>query len=358
MMTTSFDATLDLSILESGLEYGVDLVFEGASAAATVHVYAGPGLRGGALARITTDRALDVRWMDRFEVRSRSGGLAGPGTVLLPDSPDPKKLKSAKRLILLERLSKGEKEMILALAEERGIHGLRDGEIIEFCRLSGARVESLARLLEEDDEVRILSFSPLFLVSRSALDFLRERIIDFLARFHQGHPDRKGVEREKIAKRFGPPDKILSLVIRTLEKSGRLRSEGDLVWLADFQFLLRPEDEEVLGRLETMVYKGEFAAASLEDIRRELRLSERRLQTLLSVLTERKKIVEGKDGFLLHSKWLDDIVKTIRESGKRELTVAEFKVLTGLSRKYTIPLLEFLDEMGVTRRRGSVRDIL
>ncbi|MBS1226486.1 MAG: Elongation factor SelB, winged helix, partial [Candidatus Aminicenantes bacterium] len=59
-----------------------------------------------------------------------------------------------------------------------------------------------------------------------------------------------------------------------------------------------------------------------------------------------------------HSKWLDEIVRKIRGSGRRELTVADFKAMTGLSRKYSIPLLELLDSMGVTRRKGSVRDIL
>jgi len=51
-------------------------------------------------------------------------------------------------------------------------------------------------------------------------------------------------------------------------------------------------------------------------------------------------------------------VAKLRASGRRELTVADFKALTGLSRKYAIPLLELLDEMGVTRRKGAVRDIL
>ena len=248
--------------------------------------------------------------------------------------------------------------MILALAEEKGIRGVRGADIDDFCGLDRDRVEGLARALEEADEIRILSFSPLFLVSQSALDFLREKVTEFLTRYHARHPDEKGPTTAKIAARFDPPEKILALVLRALEKSGRLRSEGDVVWLADFRIPLRPEDEEVLSKLETILYRGEFASASLEDLRRELRLSEKRLQALLTVLLERNKIVKGRDGFLLHSRWLDDIVKTIRESGKKELSIAEFKAMSGLSRKYAIPLLEFLDEMGVTRRKGSVREIL
>ncbi len=107
-----------------------------------------------------------------------------------------------------------------------------------------------------------------------------------------------------------------------------------------------------------MVLTGELGSASQDDIRAQLKLTPGTFQTLLSVLAERKKIVEGFDGFILHARWLDEIIGKIRGSGKRELTVADFKAMTGLSRKYSIPLLELLDSMGVTRRKGSVRDIL
>jgi selenocysteine-specific elongation factor len=79
---------------------------------------------------------------------------------------------------------------------------------------------------------------------------------------------------------------------------------------------------------------------------------------MLSLLIERKKIVQGKDGLILHSRWLDKIISRIKKFGKRELTVADFKEMTGLSRKYAIPLLELLDQVGVTRRKGSLREIL
>ena len=151
---------------------------------------------------------------------------------------------------------------------------------------------------------------------------------------------------------------MLRLALKSLVREGTVSLERQTVRLADFRIPLTPQDEEVLKRLEEMFLKGEFQSVSLEDIRTRFHLSPQKLQTLLAVLTEREKIVEGRDGFIVHSKWLDEIVDRLRESGRRELTVAEFKSMTGLSRKYAIPLLELLDEMGVTRRRGSVRDIL
>ena len=104
--------------------------------------------------------------------------------------------------------------------------------------------------------------------------------------------------------------------------------------------------------------KGDFRLFSFEDLRRHFHITTQKLDWMLSLLTERKKIIQGKDGLILHSQWLDEVVQNLKESGKKEMTIAEFKKMTGLSRKYAIPLLELLDQMRVTRRKGSVREIL
>ena len=82
------------------------------------------------------------------------------------------------------------------------------------------------------------------------------------------------------------------------------------------------------------------------------------MEKLLALLVERKSVVQGKDGFYVNSVWLDELVAKLRARESKEFTVAEFKDMTGLSRKYSIPLLELLDEMGVTRRKGNSREIL
>jgi selenocysteine-specific elongation factor len=128
--------------------------------------------------------------------------------------------------------------------------------------------------------------------------------------------------------------------------------------LPSHEAALSPQEEKILQSLEEMCYRGEFQSVSLDEVRRRFRLSRERLEKLLSLLTERKKIIQGPEGLFIHAHWLDDIIDRMRALGKKEMTVAEFKALTGLSRKYAIPLLELLDQMGVTRRRGPVREIL
>jgi 3-methyladenine DNA glycosylase Mpg len=66
---------------------------------------------------------------------------------------------------------------------------------------------------------------------------------------------------------------------------------------------------------------GQGRSVSLESIRKEFRLSAERLDRLLSILVEREKVIQGPEGQLVHSLWLDEIVRRVRALGKKELSV-------------------------------------
>ena len=358
MKAPAFDAVLDFPLGKDGAGLRAEAVFLGGAVAARFTEYAVPGRQTVPFVRVVAAGPIDVKWGDPFEVRTADAGTLGRGTCLYPGSPPADELKLSKRKSLLQRFALGERDMLLGLAELGGLKGLRGDDVALFSRLARPRLEALARALEEEGRVRILAFSPLFLVSQDSLDFLRGRIVSFLTQYHKAHPGQRGAPLEKIEKRFEAPRPVLVLALRFLGKEGRALEEGGVVRLPDFRIPLTGADEETLAALEQMVLSGQIGSVTLDDIRAQFKLSPGKLQTLLAVLMERKTIVEGLDGFILHSRWLDDIVRRVRASGKRELTVADFKAMTGLSRKYSIPLLELLDSIGVTRRKGSVRDIL
>jgi len=358
MRAPAFDAVLDFPLDKARPELRAVAVFLGERVPVQIADYGFAGRKEAPFVRVHPSAPFEVRWSDPFEVRTEGGEILGHGSCLYPSSPSPDELKPARRKALLAKLALGEKDMLRALTEAGGLEGLQGGRLASFTRLSASRAEGLARALESEGRLRILAFAPLRLVSQGSLDYLRQRIESFVARYHKSHPSQRGAPVEKVEKRFGAPRTVLMLALRLLAKEGRAVEESGIVRLTDFRIPLTAAEEGTLARLEDMVLSGELGSVSLEDIRDRLKLTPAKLQTLLAVLAERKKIVDGVDGFILHARWLDEIVRKVRGSGRRELTVAEFKAMTGLSRKYAIPLLELLDSMGVTRRKGSVRDIL
>ena len=313
---------------------------------------------GGRFARFDAELEAPVKWGDAFEILSPGGVRLGSGTVLHPDPPEAKRPRPERRLELLRRLKNGGADMLLAFAEEKGVHGLRAADLEARSRLPAAEVEELARGLEEAGRIRILSFDPLFLVARDSLDFLEARILEFVGDYHERQPGRSGAPLEEVRTRFGVSGPVLRLATSGLVRRGRLRLEDGAACLPGFRIPLTSEEETVLADLERLAYEGEFYARGLEEIRKKFRLTPSRFETLLTVLAERKKFIRGKDGFYLSAQWLDEVIAKVRGHAGPELSVADFKALTGLSRKFSIPLLELLDEKGVTRRVGASRVVV
>ncbi len=361
METSCFDAAVKFKspITESPLR--VRLCRKGAEIPASFYLYQEERVRMDkpAIVQVHSSKPLSLKWKDAFAYKGPEGGeVWGEGVVLdpAPERITPRRMK--RRMRFLERLQGDEQQMLLAVAEYRGTQGVWEKDILNFSPLAHESILKHAIELESDGCIRILGFSPLFLISQKSFVFLSKQILGYLKRYHEHHPERIGAPKAKIQKRFDLHPRVLSLTLKSLNQDGQVVEKGDFVALSHFKMTLLPEEKKIVARLEDMLLKGEFHSVSLGELQKTLRLSAGRLQKIMLILVERQKIVFGKDGYILHSRWLDDIVSKVRKSGKKELTVSEFKDMTGLSRKYAIPLLELLDQMGITRRRGPNREIL
>jgi len=249
-------------------------------------------------------------------------------------------------------------EVLLGLAGDKGLQGIHEKDMKVLLPLDLDGLQALAQKLEAEGKLRILSFSPLFCVARESVDFLGDKILPHIRDFHGKHPKENGIPLEKLKKRFVIPDQILLLTLKILVHEGKLKQADDGYAVSGFVRELPPREEIILARLEAMWLEGGLRAIAFKDLREAQDLTPQKLQVLVDILIERKKVVQSKEGFFVHASWLDDVVAKIRANGRKELNVSDFKTLTGLSRKFAIPLLELLDEKGVTRRRGATREIL
>jgi selenocysteine-specific elongation factor len=361
METRFFDALINIPPVGSKKSLDAKMIFQGKTIPASFQFYgqAQKEKTGLYYVRGKANHPLPLKWKDRFGLGlTGKGGLRGKGLVINPFSEKVSGKKIKRRLSFLKSLQGDEKEMLFALAQEKGLKGLGEKEIVDFSSLPRKLLLALVQELEAEGKIRILSFSPLFILSQAYFGFLCQKILVFLESFHKKHPEQAGATLDRIKKRFNFPERILSLALKYLSRAGAIKEVDGSFSLSAFKITLSPEEEKVLKKLEEMSFKGEFRSVSLQELQDRFRLSLSRLNRMLSLLIERKKVVQGKDGFFIHSRWLDQIIWRMKESGKTELTVSDFKKLTGLSRKYAIPLLELLDQMGVTRRKGPSRVIL
>jgi len=360
MKTQRFDAVLPSNLREKVGPHAL-LTHAARRCRADVRFYLSPALNGCSIEflQLLPNRPVDTRWGEEWDLWDPDGTtLWGRLRVVDPDAPKLSRRPSRRRLEILAALSRGEKEMMLALTESKGVHGLTENEIERFASLPPKSGLRWAQELEAEGRIKILSFSPLFLLAESSYIHLCDRILTHIETQHRAKPDLIGISVPMLRARFRVPERILWLALKRLEREDRIQRRGDRILPPDLRIAVSPEEERLLTELEELSLKGELKRLSLEEIRKRFRLSGAKWDRLLVLLIERKKVVQGLDGFLIHSQWLDAIISRLRSLGRREITIAEFKSLTNLSRKYAIPLLELLDQLGITRRSGSKREIL
>jgi selenocysteine-specific elongation factor len=258
----------------------------------------------------------------------------------------------------MKQRASGDAETLLALVRANGLRGVHESRMTTALPLSPSEMEALAQNLEAEGVVRILSFSPLFVVSRESVDFFRGKIVAAVARHHEAHPEDSGILVERLRKRFDVPTRVFLLAMKALLHEGVLRQEGDGLALKDFVRRLPPRDERLLERLETGWDEIGRPILSQGEIQERLAVRPPTLAKLIKVLIDRRRILAFGEGLFVRAGWLDGIIAKVRDMKRTELTVSDFKTITGLSRKYAIPLLELLDDQGITRRRGASRDIV
>jgi len=308
---------------------------------------------------VSLSTPLDLKWQDDFSLKlPRGRNKMGTGTVLNPFADGAKRNKKTKPEAFLAGLNGTKEDMIISLAAKHGSQGILEHDVLQFSRLTAVELGEIVSELEIKGRVRILSFSPLSFLEKASFEFICNKLKAYIEKSHVQNPDKIGLTEKQLHEKFALPQRVMALALKSLQAAGKIKLLSDRYIPGHFQVSILPEEEILLQEMEKLSREGEFRSISLQEFQHKFKLTAAKLDRLLTILTEQKKIVQAQDGFYLHSEWLEGIIAKLRNSGIKELSVGEFKTITGLTRKYAIPLLELLDQMGVTRRHGSTHEIL
>jgi selenocysteine-specific elongation factor len=199
---------------------------------------------------------------------------------------------------------------------------------------------------------------------------LFERMIDAavaeVEEFHRREPLARGMARELLRERLfarAAPE-IFRAALGRAEERGRLVAERELVRSSGHSLELSPADAELRDRLEGVYREAGLEAPALEEALAKVSGGRREhARKIFQLLVTAGTLVRVREDLFFHGAALDRLVAALRDYGARHeperlIDVAAFKELTGVSRKYAIPLLEYFDRERVTRRAGEKRIIL
>jgi selenocysteine-specific elongation factor len=325
---------------------------------ARVRVMEGPAVTVAApgLVQLRLEQPVVAGRRDRLVIRSYSPATTIGGAVVLDPLP-PK--RRARDRGALERLRAAGADLGVAAAcmvAESGARGLDAATLV--ARLT-APVNLVVEALGRQPEIVALGDPPAAYLTRVALDELGQAAGLELERFHREHPLRPAMPREELRRRAfaRSPEEAFGPALSALERAGRIRLMPDSVALADHSVTLTGPEAEARDRLLREAHAAGLAGLDLAA--RTLAADGQVAERVAKVLAEEKLLLRV-GGFLVHHEHLDALKQEVRQRWPpgSHLDVAAFKDLTGLTRKFVIPLLEFLDRERVTRRSGADRLVL
>lgn len=203
------------------------------------------------------------------------------------------------------------------------------------------------------------------LIARRVFEDLKRQIIEEIQAHHRREPLARGLPKEVLRERFfgGSSPDFFRAMIAELETAGSLVGEKEIVRLREHTLALSPEDARLRNALEAAYLEAGLAAPSVaEAMTRSGVASSQHGRRILQLLIDSGSLVKVHGDMFFHRDVLEDLVRRLSEyaasNSDRSIDVAAFKGLTGISRKYAIPLLEYLDRQRITRREGERRVIL
>jgi selenocysteine-specific elongation factor len=134
--------------------------------------------------------------------------------------------------------------------------------------------------------------------------------------------------------------------------------EGETVRLASHRVALKQDEEQAVGKIEELFRAGGLAVPSTPEVLAKSGVEAARARSLLQILLRNRKLVRVGEDLIYHASAIEQLRGMLAGKKGVRFSVAEFKDWTGVSRKYAIPLLEFLDREHVTRREGDSRVVV
>jgi len=203
-------------------------------------------------------------------------------------------------------------------------------------------------------------------ISSAAFDEVNRQVAAEVAAHHQREPLSRGLSKEILRERFfaGASAETFRAMMVELEKRGSFVVEKEIVRLREHTRKLSDDDAQVQDSLEKIYRDAGLSAPSLADVftKAGLKPADARGRKILQLLIDSGALVKVHGEMFFHRSALDELVKKLRAHAQqktdRAIDVGAFKDLAGISRKYAIPLLEYLDRQRVTRREGERRVIL
>ena len=355
-----------LASLKSPLKTGANVKFHTGTSEvlATVYLLEANRVVGGedCLIQVRLDRPQRIVAApgDRFIVRSLSPvQTIGGGTIVeaLParlKRNQPEVLRDAKdraRAVLVER------DFVEYCIKTAEAFAVNEGELsVRAKMLPGPLKDILAELTGEGKVVNLNS--KLFIHSDTARD-VQQKLIDIVGNFHRSKPESPGLSVEQLYDASQLRKDVFDGIVKLLSSQGRLVERKHRLALPEHREMFSDDEQELLRSVESLFKTRPFNPPKIEEVVESTKAGAEEIQKALRILIEQERLVRVENGLLFHNEAVERAREILTSYIRKEggLESVKFKYLLDTTRKFAIPLLDYFDRIGVTRRAGYTRHL-
>jgi selenocysteine-specific elongation factor len=316
---------------------------------------------GSALARLRLESPAVLTRGDRVILRAYSPPLTiGAATVIDP-APTTPGVRSGAGLRRLQELATADgRQTLAAMVRERGLRGIPLSDAVARAGLAPVDVPEVVQTLEKAGTVRRAGA---LLVSTVAMEAVSAKLVTLVKEFHAQQPLSEGLPREEArARLFADVDVAVFEAVMQGLTAARAIVDRERLALPGYKMAL-PGGEATVAAVEAAYRQGGLTPPEATGVAAATGLAIAVVETATTYLL-RQKVLVKLDTLLLHREALEGLkrdmaaLKLTGGGGAVRLDVAMFKEQYGITRKFAIPLLEYLDRERVTRRMGDARVLL
>ncbi len=335
---------------------------------------------------VTTERE------DRFIIRAYSPAYTiGGGKVLRNNTVRLKRFQE-KALHILKILAGGNLPDVVEQAYLDNTHVYRGerpfaftvGDISRRVNIHPSVAENvIAGLVKKGLLLKFLIEGKEGIVHRDVIASVKEHILNTLSAFHKENPVKTGIEESQLRalvsagflsapktekarvgkSRSRPPFAdttqpfLFTAALSVLKNEKVVKIMDNKLSLMDFKLEVSTKDKGAADKIEEAFLKAGFTPPSLQEIMTKFGASGK---TAISLLVEQKKLMMLENGLYFHAMTLTKLKELVRTHVTRNgpMSVAQFRDMSGTTRKYAVPLLEYFDAIHFTKRTGDVRVVL
>jgi len=310
-----------------------------------------PSLKAGESGNILLkfESSAIVAMDDRFVIRSYSPLDTIGGGIVLDANPQCT-IKSQK--LWAKKLSVKPEKRYLQFIERDfcNPHTLN-----EWCKIFHISQKDM-KIVVSNHKLRTAKGKP-FIFLDDTLKECKSIIIKYLEDFHEKQPNQKFMKGEELKEKSNFNNNWFEFVVSNLISSDIVRQIQSGYSLANYSVELSDKDQKNADFIENVINRFNFEPVKIKLLTEESDLQNKKLLELLHVLKGQEKVIEIAGGMWSSYRKVEKISAELKKyfAKSDDLSVVQFKDITGLTRKSAIPLLEYFDRQNITTRDGNIR---